>query len=239
MGKTCLTCGEHKNHSEFERRTKIPTGKWLERGSDGYRNHCIKCVRERAKKYQFTCIICNVVFNAPKANHRHRRLYCSPSCQGVGLSKLKAGSGLGKFPRQCIICGATFLEYPSTIKSTCSNSCNTKRRSLVSSGERSHFWRGGKATQVEKFRHSYEYRAWRKSVYERDDYTCQICGTRGGKLNGHHIKIISLYPEHGLDVGNGITLCRECHNVIKGDEPIFETWFFGVTGGLKNQDLSG
>ena len=40
-----------------------------------------------------------------------------------------------------------------------------------------------------------EYDEWRARVYERDDYTCQICGERGGRLQAHHLYSYSDYPE--------------------------------------------
>lgn len=59
-----------------------------------------------------------------------------------------------------------------------------------------------------------EYKQWRRSVFERDGYRCQICGKRGGKLNAHHIKKYAYYPELRYTVSNGITLCYECHKAV-------------------------
>lgn len=63
-------------------------------------------------------------------------------------------------------------------------------------------------------RHCAEYKKWRKSVFERDDYTCQICGKKGCELNAHHIKSFSRYPNFRYDVSNGITLCKKCHKEV-------------------------
>ena len=53
---------------------------------------------------------------------------------------------------------------------------------------------------------------WRKSVFGRDDFTCQKCGdNKGGYLNAHHILPWSKFPEARFDVDNGVTLCRSCH----------------------------
>lgn len=63
----------------------------------------------------------------------------------------------------------------------------------------------------EEGRRCAEYKAWRKAVYDRDDYTCQMCGARGVKLNAHHIFPYAYFPEKRYDIKNGITLCIPCH----------------------------
>jgi len=58
-----------------------------------------------------------------------------------------------------------------------------------------------------------EYRLWREQVFERDNYTCQMCGERGGKLNADHIKPYNLFKELRTDINNGRTLCENCHRL--------------------------
>lgn len=62
-----------------------------------------------------------------------------------------------------------------------------------------------------KFRPRYEMTKWQKDVFERDNYTCQVCGQYGGKLQAHHILGYNQFPLHRFDVNNGITLCILCH----------------------------
>ena len=52
---------------------------------------------------------------------------------------------------------------------------------------------------------------WRKDVFKRDNFTCQKCGEKSGKIEAHHIKSWSEYPDLRFDVGNGLTLCQCCH----------------------------
>src|SRR3990167_2360774 len=72
-------------------------------------------------------------------------------------------------------------------------------------------WRGGITPANEKIRRSPEYIEWRKSVFKRDNYTCQDCKQKGSYLQADHIKPFSLFLELRFDINNGRTLCRDCH----------------------------
>lgn len=78
-------------------------------------------------------------------------------------------------------------------------------------GDKSTFWRGGLASSNAIARSSAKYKDWRKSVFDRDNYTCCECGARGVKLNADHIKPFALYEELRYELSNGRTLCVPCH----------------------------
>jgi hypothetical protein len=92
-------------------------------------------------------------------------------------------------------------------------------------GENNPQWKGGITSLAKQINKNYKYRQWRDDVFTRDNFTCQMCGKKGGKLNAHHIKsfssILQYYEittlEEALEcdelwnINNGITLCEKCH----------------------------
>lgn len=72
-------------------------------------------------------------------------------------------------------------------------------------------WRGGITEKNLAIRTSWEYKEWRKAVFERDDYTCQFCFERGGNIVADHIKSFRNFPKLRFDINNGRVLCVECH----------------------------
>lgn len=91
-------------------------------------------------------------------------------------------------------------------------------------------WKGGVTKLKNKIRKLPEYAIWRTEVYNRDNYTCTICGNKSQKgnrviLNCDHIiplsKIVEEYNITSIedaiscqelwDTENGRTLCYDCH----------------------------
>ena len=78
-------------------------------------------------------------------------------------------------------------------------------------GENHHNWKGGITPQRIKWKNSLKGKKWRMAVFQRDNFTCQKCGQRGGRLNAHHIYNWSQNKELRECIENGITLCEKCH----------------------------
>ena len=90
-------------------------------------------------------------------------------------------------------------------------------------------WKGGTSKLRERIEALPQYKRWRKSVFERDDYTCQKCKVKGGRLHPHHKKEFSrILKENNIrtveqakkckelwKVSNGQTLCLPCHRQTK------------------------
>ena len=85
-------------------------------------------------------------------------------------------------------------------------------------------------------RHSPEVTEWRLQVFCRDDYTCQKCGERGGRLEAHHLNGWDHFIDERFSVDNGVTLCEECHKLFHqiygrggNTKDQFQAWVEGNT----------
>lgn len=86
-------------------------------------------------------------------------------------------------------------------------------------------WKGGISKLNSHIRAHYLYKEWRQFVFERDNFTCKRCGTRGGELEVHHkISFSNILEKYSIktmedadkckqlwDVENGETYCIFCH----------------------------
>lgn len=92
---------------------------------------------------------------------------------------------------------------------------NGRRGRAKISGARSHLFNPALTEEHRRRRRNLvELRGWRRCVFERDDYVCDVCGVRGGRLQAHHLDCWSAYPNRRFDVSNGVTLCRAHHRTF-------------------------
>ncbi len=110
----------------------------------------------------------------------------------------------------------------------CSKICEGNYASKYRSRENSHGWKGGRGKLYNTLRGLRVYREWRTDVFERDNYTCQVCSETHCELQAHHKITIKEFIENyelktlddaedceGLwDISNGLTVCLDCHNTI-------------------------
>lgn len=153
----------------------------------------------------------NSSFNKPN------RIFCSKTCRTIWENKNIPYSEARrkKLSERAKILFTGIKNSPETIE----------KKRLANIGSKSHFWKGGLTDLKRRLRSCSKYRFWRKSVFERDNYTCQECGIRGGILNADHIKPFSIIMENykittfidGINciemwnINNGKTLCLDCH----------------------------
>lgn len=63
-------------------------------------------------------------------------------------------------------------------------------------------------------RQGMEIHLWREAVFQRDNFTCQKTGIRGGVLRAHHVLNFAEYPDLRTSIENGITLSKESHELF-------------------------
>lgn len=196
--KPCSVCGKptptitHDNH-----RTKS--------------DKCVSCrMREKAQVIRGkTCKVCGCKF-IDLARNKSQRI-----CNDC-IKITKTCEGCGNPTQRYKISGASERRFCST--SCASKSIPKETRHIASIKSNLAKWAGHirKTHQNRAARDSNQYKDWRLSVFERDNYTCQKCGKHSGNgkrvdLHPHHIKPFATFPSLRFEVSNGITLCKECH----------------------------
>ncbi len=88
------------------------------------------------------------------------------------------------------------------------------------SGSASNFWKGGVTPErknIERWT-----REQGPNVHARFDYTCQKCGTRGGKLHSHHLIPVWYDESKARDIHNLVSLCQPCHSRLHAENKELE-----------------
>jgi len=128
-------------------------------------------------------------------------------------------SGLRKYNRvlwECLCdCGKVCFLLKTSLVGKLVKSCGCWKADLARQRckEKHPAWKGGMEKQC-RDRNCQALKIWRKKVYYRDNYTCQVCDKRGGRLNAHHLESFADYPELRFIVENGATLCVGCHRLF-------------------------
>lgn len=151
-----------------------------------------------------SCIICSKIFYVRNSEMRNssKKYYCSVPCYHIFLK------GDNPNPNK---------SHPNIFKG---------KKRLELAGAKNPNWKGGINPINDTIRKSLESQEWKWKVTKRDNYTCQVCGQKGGILNANHIKKFADYPKMRFELNNGITLCRNCHiKLVNHHEPEWEFYF--------------
>jgi hypothetical protein len=179
----------------------------------------------------FKCLNCKKDFSSNKSDKNRTPKYCSRICYSKReipkeTRQKQAKAKIGKIPWNK---GKNMWDTRPHPKGTLgkkgigkgkkvSEETRKKQREvhlgkklLDRTGEKHHFWKGGITSETNKARKCIEYKIWRRSVFERDKFTCQICKKIGGYLQADHILPFSTHKENRFNIENGRTLCLFCH----------------------------
>ena len=67
--------------------------------------------------------------------------------------------------------------------------------------------------KTQQLRNNPGMKKWKKKIKTLDEGSCQCCGERvESDLQVHHIMPLKDYPDLVIDEGNGIALCKKCHD---------------------------
>lgn len=169
-----------------------------------------------------TCLICGMAFLARKKTNK----YCSVPCANIAQTT--------KIMVNCGYCGKRIIIEKTRIKRSkivyCSMSCRGKNNV----GKNNPKYKDGRTPIIRSIRCSSKTKKLTQKVFERDEFTCRLCGQKGKYLHAHHIfpfakiysKFVKLYPkktnkedlvrlalEHEpfFNINNLVTLCTDCH----------------------------
>jgi len=187
------------------------------------------------------CLNCGVKFKSKKRDPNRFFKYCSPRCSNLArwkdrkyrqrmseIHKGKPNSNKGKSIQ--FNTGRTHFKkgHIPWIKGKHhkkeSNKKNRQAHLGKIEGQKHWNWKGGIASELNKIRNMFYYKEWRKKVFRKDYWTCQICGTKGKKIWADHIKPFSLIIKENKiktiinaknceelwNINNGRTVCQNC-----------------------------
>ena len=223
----CDSCGKEFNKIPARiKRSKhnfcsVKCANEFKKTQTGFKSPRYKGILDKRK-----CLICGEIYKPTQRTQK----YCSFKCAGK--------SRANKVTFICKQCNKEFQvpashaywsEKRGNKNHFCSTDCLNKHRATHHSANWINDRRLIKNVKFEA-RFNKKMKEWRKKVYERDNYTCQMCGNRSAKnnpvqLNVHHILMFSKYKELRDDVDNGITLCEPCHKSIYRKEEEYENLF--------------
>jgi len=224
--KECLVCG--KPFITSEARIKKGNGKFCSRKCLGF---------SKRNRVERVCKTCSKEFEVKLSMiKKGYGKFCCNKCY-FKSDEVKLGGKASK-ERRCTWrdkISASKKGVPRTPSDKYGMSEEAKLRlSKERSGENSHFWKDGRTNLTTRLYHGYHYKKWRKEIFDRDDYTCQVCEVRGGYLEADHIKPRSIIVDRFLsdrpelkeidkqyealleckelwNTSNGRTLCKTCH----------------------------
>jgi len=176
----------------------------------------LKCYHQKSPKEKIKCRQCGKYFYSYKCWQKKKQGFlCSKQCKYKWGSeqyrgdKSKAGWRGGKIKKICKWCKKEFfkhLSHTNTIEKPakyCSRKCFDNWYRKNCRGEKARRWIDG--SSFLPYGPGFT-KTMKKKIKERDNYTCQKCGSKK-KLSIHHID----YDKKNNKEKNLITLCISCN----------------------------
>jgi len=213
----CGSCAAKKRFENPKNNPNYVDGKYSKK------NYCIDCGLEISKGKSKRCVTCAQrkrfeTESSPMKDKRHSK---------QSLIKMSnSQKGRTKPPRS--------KQHRKKL------SISTSRALKGKCGKDARRYIDGRSSIRSRVHSSSEYQQWRMDSFKRDNYTCQECGERGGKLEVHHHKkpfakilaeFLKIYDQFSpiedkeilirlaikyksfWDSDNGQTLCKDCHEL--------------------------
>ena len=154
----------------------------------------------------YTCEMCSSTFEKRRGKIPR---FCSRRCKVRWHNIQSVAVECPECHQTRTITRCAFNRRKSDLCITCINS----QRSGINSST----WKGGhrhwSPGRFGRDKDGLSWKAQRLQAWERDNYTCQECGSKRN-LQAHHIRQVALYPDLVYELSNGITLCKTCHREI-------------------------
>ena len=232
----CVACKKHFS--------KKPKDSWMQYYG---RKYCSQACRIKyPRNCPRICSLCGVTFyknDKSTWSAFAKRRFCSSQCRCKNLSRINKLSGNLPPSTKGKIMGEEQKKRIS-ISNKIAYSDPTKRLAISMrklgkpfpyiKGDKNTNWKGGITPLSRVIRTLLEYKNWRRTVFERDNYVCLWCGAKSGNgkrviLHTDHIKPLSvILGEYSIrilddaikckelwDTNNGRTLCVNCHRLTK------------------------
>ena len=181
------------------------------------------------------CLKCNKKFSFSLSSSK--RKYCSQECYWADKKKRglippsRKGSKLTKKHKKRLSEYNKGRKHSKEMKEKSRIAKLGKKNPMYGkTGNKHPQWVGSKIKCFNKrIRKCLQYIQWRSDIFQRDNWICQTCNIKGGKLQAHHIKpFVVILQDNNIktfeqaidckelwDINNGVTLCEDCHKLTK------------------------
>jgi 5-methylcytosine-specific restriction endonuclease McrA len=200
---TCDHCGK-THEGRFDKRRRFCDRRCIQ--SHAY------IPRPRQRSIDVPCLTCGkIVHVMPWRQKKYKKHFCCAE----HAHEYRRNNTL---VITCGYCEKPFKTTPSAVRLRNRKNCSKKCHFALKTRAARERHASGVVTQHQidrALRYCKEAIEWRNAVFERDDYTCQRCGERGGYLEAHHDLPFAYFPEQRFELLNGMTLCRPCHDLTR------------------------